>query len=202
MRIARIIGIAALLCIQGCSFFYTQPKQNYFSLVAPRNSQASPSPNGAALSIDSIQINPVYENQGFTYRLEGGRTQLDYYHLFQTAPEANITEQLKIWLRKGGHFRSVSGYNQSQTSDYILSGTIETLYGDYSLPGKPVAVISMRVYVRKNNDTSSAERTLMGYYEKRIPVSNNSPEGLVSAWDKGLASIFGEIENAVTSTIH
>ncbi|MEO8206523.1 MAG: ABC-type transport auxiliary lipoprotein family protein [Chthoniobacterales bacterium] len=199
MRAAKIIAVATLFGLQGCSFFSSPSKQNFYSLSVGRNSQGSPSPKGIALSVDSLQINPVYESQGFTYRLAGGKTESDYYHQFQAAPEANITEQLKVWLRKGNHFRIVTGYNQFQTSDYILSGTIESLYGDYSVPGKPVAVVSMRIYLRKNNETASLERTLMGHYEKRVPVSRNTPEGLIAGWDTALASVFADIESNITS---
>ncbi|MEO6845630.1 MAG: ABC-type transport auxiliary lipoprotein family protein [Chthoniobacterales bacterium] len=202
MRRLNIAALILLFCLQGCSLFYPQPKQNFYTLSANRESGSAPSSNGPALSIDQLQIASPYANQGFVYHLPGGTVQSDYYHLFLSAPQFNIAEQLKASLRKSGHFRTVSGYNQSQGADYILNGNIEALYGDYTNPQQPFAVVAMRIYLSKKVESSSIDKNLLGHYEKRIPLSRNSPDGLVKAWDTGLASIFANIEHDITQSLH
>jgi len=196
----RISILLLLLSLQGCSLFYPQPKQNFYALSVPHPG-SSGSVTGPVLCVTLLQINPLYENQGFVYHLSDSRTESDYYHLFLTAPEINITEQMKAWLRKSGHFHTVTGSDQLSGAAWILSGHIDTLYGDFTNPRQPVAVVAIRLYLTSNSGLTPESRISIGHFEKRVPLTENSPKGLIVAWNKALSEIFSEMEHPLVSAM-
>lgn len=115
MRIFTCLIIFALL--SACkSTSYIEKHQ--YSLQAPyTGNQYTPTP--LSLSISDTITEAPYRNNEFLYRLKDNQIKHDFYHLFATSPDQQITHNTITWLQDSNLFAHVASASMMPNTQYL-----------------------------------------------------------------------------------
>ena len=133
-----MLCLAAVGCIRGTR---PAPELTYLDILpgaAPKTSGAS----NEVLLLRRLDVESPFDDRRFLYRTEPGTYESDYYVRFVAAPADLLTERLETWLSESEIFQAVVEAGSSVEYRYILEGEILELYGDYTNPQQPKAVIN------------------------------------------------------------
>lgn len=142
------------------------------------------------LKIQRLGIEPVYGGRNLVYRLSDVEYESDYYSEFLISPATEIQSLTRDWLDRSGIFSKVTGLSSQLTTDYILEGHIQALYGDFHQ--EPYrAVLEIQFVMLHSNDGSIAfsER-----YHRSITINERNAALLVKGWSTGLQEILSALE--------
>lgn len=180
--------------IAGCfNFKKTYPEKHQFLLDVPQRSVITFDSDASAVLIRTLNVSPPYENKGFVY-LKGEHMYVsDFYNEFFIEPGPMLTEAVRKWLSGSGIFANVTSIPGEIVPDYILEGTVTSLYGDYSQENQYYAVIGIQFFLT-SEATAASEIVFQKHYQRKIPFNINTPQALVNAWNTGLKEILTEFE--------
>ena len=190
--LARGIVVSFLICSGCVSLERSAPERHYFVIELPQGSESSSSANDKILSVGSLRISPRYADRSFVYRISDAGYETDYYNQFLTAPDVMITEELRKGLAGSKLFKYVLGPADPQQPDYVLEGSISSLYGDFRNASQPAAVLALEVFVYNENSGNSGI-VMQKRYVKSVPLTAKTPEALVRGWNQALQQIAGEL---------
>lgn len=151
----------------------------------------TPPRQGPVLTVRLFESAPAFENQEFIYRLSALRWQTDYYHVFAQPPATLLTFQVRRWMVHSGLFRSVAIPGLGPAEAWQLQGFVTQLYGDFSNPDLPEAVLHLRCALLAPG--AAMEAVFTKTYRQHVPLRVNTPEGLVEAWNQALQGILSEL---------
>ncbi len=183
-------GIALLLVMgSGCvTLERSAPERHYFAIELPPSAARSASTNGLVLSVANLRISPRYADRSFVYRTSDAGYESDFYNQFLTSPDRMISEELRKGLAASQEFKYVLGPADMQQPNYVLEGSVDTLYGDFRNPNQPAAVLGIDFFLYKEHSDNSGI-VIQKRYRKSVPLTTKSPEALVEGWDRGLQEI-------------
>jgi cholesterol transport system auxiliary component len=145
------------------------------------------------LEVHRFSVNNAFVTRNLVYRLGEFKYEVDYYRQFLIPPGTMITEQTRGWLTDAGVFTLVLPVGSRVTPDYTLEGNVVALYGDFSNPSAPAAVMEIRFFLLDN--TSRREKVIFAEsYRAAVPVPDRTAEVFVNALNKALADILGRLE--------
>jgi cholesterol transport system auxiliary component len=187
-RLARGTLLFFLLCCGCVNIERSYPEKHYFVIEIPRNIESSNSPSERTLSVSNLRISPRYADRSFVYRTSDAGYESDFYNQFLTAPDVMISEELRKGLAASGEFKYVLGPANQQQSNYVLEGSINSLYGDFRNPNRPAAVLEIEFFLYNENSNDSGIIS-QKRYSKSVPLNEKSPEALVKGWEEALEAI-------------
>ena len=188
-----ILSLVSFL-ITGCfNFKKTYPEKHQFLLDVQPRSVITSDRDASSLLIRTLNVSPLYENKGFVY-LKGEHMYVsDFYNEFFIEPGPMLTEAVRKWLSGSGIFANVTSIPGEIVPDYILEGTVTSLYGDYSQENRYYAVIGIQFFLI-SEATAASEIVFQKHYQHNIPFNTNTPQALVNAWNTGLKEMLTEFE--------
>jgi ABC-type uncharacterized transport system auxiliary subunit len=196
MRAAAAL-LAVALVASGCGTFSRKPPAKERFVLAPgAPASVAAKPSAGILRVDVVRGSPLASNRSFVYRTGPDTVQTDFYREFVAPPGALVRDALIEWLRASNRFAAVVRGTKAGTA-WILESDLERLDADLRDPAAPQAVIEMQVRlldVRKATPTLVFDRR----YTASEPLADRTPETLVAAWSRALATVLGEIEGDLT----
>lgn len=188
------IWIPLCLCLAaGCTPAREFPNQRQYALELMRTTPPAELPVGASLVVQPFRIAPACAGRELVYRVERHRYETDFYHVFLTAPAAEVAQSAHRWLRASGLFGDVLADTTEVRPAFALEGSVEALWADYRDRAHPAAVIELQLAL-----ISDAAGEAAVYFEKeyaqRVAFSPAGPRALVDAWCRGLAAILDQFE--------
>ena len=151
------------------------------------------------LIVRRVKISPTYEDRDFVYKVGDNAFEADYYNSFFVPPASLITQELRVWMGDSGVFANVLGPESMGTGDYLLEGLVNSIYGDYSTPDHK-AVLKMQ-FILINNGDPDLPILYSQDFSREINIKGAGPEALVQAFNKGLESIFVELEKGLAEVV-
>jgi cholesterol transport system auxiliary component len=199
-RLVLAVIAIPLLGISGClKLERPRPERRFYLIEAARPDQPRP-PVAGPLQVRRFQVSPAFDSPGFIYRTGEHGYESDYYNAFFVPPAAMFTEQCTRWLGDAGLFERVAPAASQLRGQFLLEGHVSAVYGDYRQSGRPEAVIELQLLLLRDRP-GDPEVIHQGNYLARQPVGENTPEGLVAAWNAALASILARVEGDFASIL-
>ena len=182
---------AALLATlgSGCvSLERSYPEKRYYVLEVRTPETTSGAVRDEILQVSPLRISPRYQDRSFVYRISDAGFESDFYNQFIAPPAGLISEEIRKGLINTQLFKYVISASNSQAPSYVLEGTVNGIYGDFTNLNAPAAVIDLEFFL--TSDLPAKPGILMQKrYVRSVPVSSRSPEALVKSWDRALEEI-------------
>jgi ABC-type uncharacterized transport system auxiliary subunit len=189
--------LAIALVTAGCGTLSRKPPTKERFLLAPGAPSAVAAKSTAGiLRVDVVRGAPLASNRGFVYRTGPDTVKTDFYREFVSPPGVLVRDAMIEWLRATNRFAAVARGTKAGTA-WILESDLERLDADLQDPVAPQALIEMQVRLL---DARTPTPTLLldRRYVAREPLADRTPETLVAAWSRALATVLGEIEGDLT----
>lgn len=200
--IVRIVLCLALtVALLGC----IRPERRSISkrellLDVQRARQEAESPGRGIVEIQRFGISSRFEGKGLIYRISDVTYESDFYNEYLTSPQSMVTEEVSNWLTRSGIFDSVVYTDSNLNANFILEGTVLALYGDFTQPENPRAVVEIEFFLI--DDQNQAPSKLFGrVYRATEPVASRRAEDLIRAQNACLESILTRMEADLRSTV-
>jgi cholesterol transport system auxiliary component len=192
MKSFRTLSVAAALLATlgtGCvSLERSYPDTRYFVLEVRTPEVSSGEVGNEILQVSNLRISPRYQDLSFIYRISDTGFESDFYNQFIAPPAALISEEIRKGLINTQLFKYVISASNSQAPSYVLEGTVNGIYGDFTNLNAPAAVIDLEFFL--TSDLPAKPGILMQKrYVRSVPVSSRLPEALVKSWDRALEEI-------------
>lgn len=182
---------AALLATlgSGCvSLERSYPEKRYYVLEVRTSETTGGADRDEILQVSPLRISPRYQDRSFVYRISDAGFETDFYNQFIAPPAGLISEEIRKGLINAQLFKYVISASNSQAPSYVLEGTVNGIYGDFTNLNAPAAVIDLEFFL--TSDLPAKPGILMQKrYVRAVPVSSRSPEALVKSWDRALEEI-------------
>lgn len=200
MKTIHIIAAVAILLTAGCGI-ERRPSgdMSYFLLNTERSATRSVVENAPCLRIRPSRIAAAFSGRSLVYRLDEVVYEQDYYNLFLTTPDNQITNILQSWFRQAGFDECVS----NDIIRYTLTSQVDALYTDFTNEDTPAAVVQIHITVMKfdeQNDTHSV--VLEKNFTRRTPLPENPAAAqAVEGLSRSLSLILHEVEKNLTESL-
>ena len=191
-----------LVCLVGACVKLERPTldRNFFTLDAIRPETGDKYvPIDKNLIVRRVKISPRYEDRDLVYKVGKNGFEADYYNSFFVPPSSMITQELRVWMGDSGVFANVLGPESLGTGEYLLEGLVNSIYGDYSTPNHK-AVLKMQ-FILLDNGNPDLPILYSQNFSREIPIEVTGPNALVQAMNKGLQSIFSELEKGLAGVV-
>lgn len=179
--------LVSLFCFGCVSLERSYPDKRYFVIEVAGAKSGNPG-DGQILSMSNLQISPRYADRGFVYRTSDAEYESDFYNQFLSSPAVMISEEARKALAASSKFKFVVAPSSSLIANYVLEGSINSLYGDFRKPSAPAAVLEIEFFLH-NENSANPGIVLQKRYLKAVPLKERSPEALVRGWSEALESI-------------
>ena len=193
-----LVGALCLASLSGCLTRSYPEKRRYLleptreglpPVGAPRGTLAL---SGAALRVERIRVDPLFERKGFVYRKGKERFESDFYNEFFAPPGVVIRKAVATWLAESPLFEAVLEPGAPGDADLVLEGQVTLLYADLRSPRAPRAVLEIQFTLL------DVEPSYEVVFEKRYSVTSESERAsapaIARAWSKGLSEILSALE--------
>ncbi|HEY7166012.1 MAG TPA: ABC-type transport auxiliary lipoprotein family protein [Candidatus Binatia bacterium] len=188
-----------LLFISGCvNLQRSYPDRHYFALEAAAVEKPANPGGSGILEVSNLSISRRYEGQNFVYRTSDTGYETDFYNNFLILPAAMITEEVRKSLEQSRLFAYVIGPSSDLPANYVLEGSVNALYGDFSSSG-PKAVIEIQFFLTQSASADN-QVLLAKTYSQSAPVASKTPEALVKGWDQALNAIIASLITDIDAT--
>lgn len=187
------LGIVILSVLLGCGGLSRKAvEKRHYTLDVKREGAPEILASGKVLKVRRMQISPLYDGRELVYKLDDGRVESDFYNLFFMPPVELLSHDLERWMDGSGLFADTVAPASLAEADYTLEGVVNTIYGDFS-GGGTAAVVEMQFFLL--DERTAANHILFSKrYEKRTPVSSDTPKAVVKGMRTAVREIFTELE--------
>ncbi len=190
--LSALTGLLALLA--GCTALNRPyPAKRCFALELTQRPERLSQPTSATMRVRQFRVSPPYHQTQFIYRLGEGEFKCDYYDEFIAPPAELLTDRAIAWLCDSGAFRSTCAGSSAADHDLVLEAIVTSLYGDYTNPAAPQAVLAIHFFVLAEEGTPTNvifDRT----YSEQVALGDSDPDTLVRGWSQGLQRILTSLE--------
>ena len=179
--------LVSLFCCGCVALERSYPDKRYFVIEVEDGKSGNPG-EGQILAMSNLQISPRYADRGFVYRTSETEYESDFYNQFLSSPAVMISEETRKALSASSNFKFVVGPSSSLAANYVLEGSINSLYGDFRKASAPAAVLEIEIFLH-NESPANPGIVLQKRYMKAVPLNERSPEALVRGWSEALEAI-------------
>jgi cholesterol transport system auxiliary component len=193
-RYIFVIFFYLLILNVGCvSLQKNYPERRYYVFDVAWSSNYDASPKHVVLKIRNFHVSPAYTGHEFVYRVSPDGYESDFYNQFFKSPASLITQVVYGWFSRVDMFDHVVVAPSEISPDYVLSGYINSIYGDYIDEGSPRAVLALQFFLIKED---SGEDTIVfsRSYQKDVGITSKSPTALVNGWNEALREVLTDFE--------
>lgn len=188
---SRAAALALVVAVSGCA---SKPHLSveHFAIEAPGGPIPAPGPGARVVALTSVRLNPLFLDPGLVYRVGGDRVEVDPYASLAAPPRSLLKAAIRAYLLREPGVKDVVG-GLAGPKGLTLEVTVDELSGDFSRPGEAVGALSLTVAVYAGDSVPGATPALRKVYTRREPLPERTAAAVVSAWNRGLASIMKEL---------
>lgn len=181
MRKLAFVLLSVLLtaCVSNT---YLAKKQYLLQAHAPLFHASKPV--SASLTVEPTLASPPFDEVQFIYRLKHSRYTSDYYNIFMTEPNTQMTHALTQFLQASHLFKNVNSASMILGAHYQLKTQLTALYADYADDAHPKAVLDMQ-FILVNGNKILFHKQLAAH----VALATKSTQALVTAWNKALTIV-------------
>jgi ABC-type uncharacterized transport system auxiliary subunit len=150
---------------------------------------ATSSSSTRVLTLRSVTVSPIFDNNSFIYRTGSETYEIDHYASFMASPGQAIGIAVRAHLLASGLFQNVVASGTSSRADVFMEVHVTELYGDFSQPGHPAAMLAMQITLLPATDANNRRPILQKEYSSRIPLEKNTAADVMTGWDTALGEI-------------
>jgi uncharacterized lipoprotein YmbA len=169
------------LFLGACGLSQPYPNRATF-VIEPGKTDRLSTPGSTTLCVQGVRIAKPYDTQLFVYKTGPSAFVSDYYAGFIAAPDKLLGAALSQWLNDSGAVKYAVVPGSMMAYSTVLEINVTSLYGDYSDPKKPRAVLELRAFL-VNEDPASSRVLLQKLYQESEPLSAAEPARLVEGWN-------------------
>jgi len=201
---------ALLLALTACSTVLEQPatEKRLYLVAAERGAPLAPPTRGPVLAVQPFTVSPAYEGQGLVLRRPAAAIESDFYHQFFIPPAAMVETAAAGWLRHSGLFLKVGPATSELPPGLLVSGNLAALYGDFTTPGQPKAVLELQLLLLDARPGANPAILARSDERRELPLalasSSNGDavsDALVRAWSEALGQILSGFEGKVRTAL-
>jgi len=192
LRSARGLVLAAVLLTCACATKLPRTPQT-FTIDPPTPRSAPPATAARVVSLRRVEVAPTYAGADLVYRVGEHGIERDPYASLAAPPAWILTSAIRGYLRDADFIRDVVAPGEGMPVDAEIEPALTELYGDFSNPPEPAAVLSLHFRVLAPASSAMAAREIfLKTYTRRIPLSQRTAAAVVAAWNRALGEIMGE----------
>lgn len=172
--------LTALLLFTGCGVHKREPLEKQTYLLDIQKPADTPE-IGRCITVLPCRVASPYGGRSLVYRTGAVRYEQDYYHLFMTGPNVQITEALQRWFQRAE--------STGETAAVTLRPEVDVLCADFQDAANPVAVVEMHVTL-KYGDTVKKRS-----FKAQTPLpAKPAAAQVVEALSRSLTDILTDLE--------
>jgi len=191
----KLIPIFLVLLIIGCSGLNKEyPTKNYYTFDVINDIKVNSNQGKNYIKIERVDVNHAYHHRDFNYRTGPDEFISDYYNQFYKPVGALVTSELYKWMSSAGIYKDVLPVNNLINAKYILDSKLVDIYGDFSNPDDPRAILNMQFFL-VDDSSDVAELAYSNVYNQNIAISSKTPGALVEGWNEALKNILKQLES-------
>jgi len=195
----RLIPLLLLLLIFGCSGLKREyPKKNFYTFEVVNEIKVNNNQGKNYVKIERVDVSHAYLHRDFNYRVGPDEFISDYYNQFYRPVGVLVTSEIYKWFSSTGLFKDVLPVNNLINAKYILDSKIVDIYGDYSNPDDPRAVLNMQFFL-VDESAVIAELAYSNVYNQSVAISSRTPGALVEGWNEALKNILKQFETDLSN---
>ncbi len=187
----RLALAAALLACACASKLPRTPETFTIDPPAPRPAPAATATR--VVSLRRVEVAPTYAGAELVYRVGEHAIERDPYASLASPPAQILTSAIRGYLRDADFIRDVVPSGEGVPIDAEIEPALTELFGDFSNPAEPSAVLSVhfRVLARAAG-AASAREILLKNYTRRIALPQRTAAAVAAAWNRALGEVMGE----------
>ena len=200
MRYVFIFVCIVSTVLSGCVRISREhPDITYYNLKVTRGEEPRGRDEGMSLKLRALEARQPYDSRRFVYHVQKNEVVRDYYNQFAAFPAVMLTAAVGDWLQDSPSVDFVSRERDMIDCDYELRGEIIELYGDFTDPADPRAVLVLRFTLLATADIPYAV-VFSREYEASVRVERVSSTALLEGWKKGVRRILNDLEEDLPQT--
>ncbi|MGO9830777.1 MAG: ABC-type transport auxiliary lipoprotein family protein [Myxococcaceae bacterium] len=189
-------GVTALLVLSfgsiGC---ISKPPSGaqLFSIDPPRMVATHVAPGAHIVSVDRVEVAPEFAGRSLSYRTGPHSFEKDPYAILAAPPRDLVLAVLRASLTNTDFVRDVVEQGGPVAADLLVEAYVTDLEGDFTVPGKPVAVVGVEMVVLWLPPVPQPVSPLLRKaYLRRLPLSEKTATAVANGWNEGLTAIVQE----------
>jgi cholesterol transport system auxiliary component len=204
--LAAAIASLAVLVVLGASCSIPLPaarpalERHYYMLEPAREGTVAPTNSKTILKVRPFTVSPGFDTHEFIYKVGDQRFETDYYNLLFMQPGPAVTLASRKWLDASGLFGHVVDSTSQADETHALEGNLVALYGDYSNPQAPKAVLEMQFFLLKENKGDYTV-AFQKNYRQETPLSGGTAQNLADGMQKSLGAILASLEGDLKGVV-
>ena len=187
----RALLVIGALALGACALARQAPiKQTY--LLDPPAPAAVAKSQPTSVRVGIVNVAAPFRGRGLVFRASELQYETDYYEEFLIPPSTMLTELTSRALERSKTFARVVPPGSGGSSDWELNGFVSALYVDTRNNARPVAEIAVSYHLFASDRTSEMPAWTRDY-QKRAPVSAQTPQAYAAALNTALGEILAEL---------
>lgn len=189
--IRRPAFLVLALLAAGCLSRVPAPERRTYALEPAATAPLRETPITGTALVRRARVGPRYEATEFVYRRGELVWESDFYNGFLIPPSAQVTECVRESLAASGLFRHVAAKSAPAPADVEVETVVNSLYGDWSDPERPRAVLELELFAIDPAGPLPAIR-LHRRYRLEVDTGEPSARALVAAWSRALGDALAQ----------
>ena len=188
------------LVSSGCTALTdTGEAKKYYVIEFSRSAEPVKIPSDKVLKVMRFDSTRSYRGHEFIYKVSDNQYESDYYNKFFISPVSMISEQTRQWLSDSGMFKGVVDQSSSVDADYYLEAYISKLHADFT-GTEYLAIIEIQFVVLDYRSEMPA-MVFSGSYESNVPLKHNTPQEIVTSYNKAGYEILARLEKDLQANL-
>ena len=197
MKTYTLIAAVMITIIAGCGVQKRDPaeKTTYLLNIERPSSNAAPQ-SAVCLSIAPCKAVSPFSGRSLVYRTGPVQYEQDYYNLFLTGPDEQISEAMQQWFFRAGYENChvAGGSTNSETMIYLFP-KLDVFCTDFEHRDNPVATVRMHVSFAYYHLTSGQDALINKAFSAETPLpAKPTAAQVVEGLSVSLSQIFKQLE--------
>ncbi len=186
----------ALMAAGGCSLLDRETRPQASFMLSPPEQGAVTGEKAASIEVRRFSAVPPFDERPFLYHTTDGTWRADADAGFVALPSDMTMVALAKALERSGRAEMVGIEGTPLRFDFALDGVIEAFYADYSVPGAPAAVVTLRGYLVDRRVSGGALVAQMSG-RGRAPIGGDRAADVADAFSVAAGAAIAELIEAL-----
>ncbi len=196
-----VFFVCCTIIIVGCVDVSKPYIEKQFFLVEVNRDETKAPNLKNILRVSDFIVSPGFTDREMVYLKADNQYTSDFYNSFFISVSNMLTEQSKNWLQQSGLFAQVVTLSSSLDPNYILEGSVQSIYGDFRDTKNPKAVLKIQLLLLGLSEEGQSAILYQKNFDQQEQIKSTEADELVKGWNKALAAILRQLENDIKSIL-